>query len=67
MTHPMAFPNTGGFEDRNGNDVKAGDKVLYLINGRKATLDEALQDGDAYVTYEDGTHGNIKWNHLIKI
>lgn len=27
-------------------------------------LDECLQDGDAYVTWDDGTFGTVKWNHL---
>jgi len=66
--HPLASPdNKSGFEDRNGQDVRAGDKVRYLVNGRTATLDEAMHDGEAFVTWSDGTHGAVKWNNLIKV
>ena len=62
--HPLAFPNNNGFRDQDGNDVRAGDKVLHTLSGRTATLDEALHDGDAFVTFDDGTHDTVKWNHL---
>ncbi len=55
-----------GFEDANGLDVRAGDRVLYTINGRKGLLMEALQDGDAYVQWDDGLRGEVKWRHLLK-
>lgn len=64
--HPLAFKdNNGGFTDANNVEVKAGDPVEYM-DGRKATLDEALHDGDAFVTFEDGSHETVKWRHLIK-
>ncbi len=66
--HPLAFSdNRGGFEDRNGIDVRAGDHVIYTIDGRKAILDEALHDGDAFVTFEDGSYKTVKWKNLVRV
>lgn len=66
MTHPLAFShNSGGFTDRNDASVRAGDKVLYEVDGRTATMDEALQDGDAFVTFDGGKIGTVKWRHLV--
>ena len=65
--HPSAFKsNRSGFEDRNGKQVKAGNTIIYSIDGRKGVLDEALQDGDAFVTWDDGRYGTVKWHHLAK-
>jgi hypothetical protein len=36
----------------------------YLIDGRTGTLDECLHDGDAFVTWDDGTFGTVRWYHL---
>ena len=66
--HPLALSgNNGGFTDFNEQKVKAGDKVLYVIDGRTATLDEAFHDGDAFVTFDDGAYDTVKWRHLQKI
>ena len=27
---------------------------------------EFLHDGDAFVTFDDGQHETVHWNHLIK-
>ncbi len=68
MTHPLAFKdNRGGFTDGNGNEVREGDKVLYAIGHRRAVLHEALHDGDAFITFEDGTFGTVKWRLLCKL
>ncbi len=65
--HPLAFPdNKSGFDLGNGL-IEAGDKVISLLDGRKGTMDEALHDGESFVTWEDGTFGTIKWNHLRKM
>lgn len=62
MTHPFAFvPNRSGT-----NDMKAGDRVIYLLDGRRGVADEFLQAGDTYVTWDDGTFGNVKWRLLMK-
>lgn len=58
---------SGGFYDKNEKLVIAGDHVLYLVDGRKATLINALQDGDADVRFDDGKYGLVKWNNLRKI
>jgi hypothetical protein len=58
--HPLAFPNnkSGAF------NLNAGDRFIYDIDGRRGVADEFLSDGDAYVTWDDGTYGMIKWNHI---
>ena len=68
MPHPLAFPNSrGGFTDGNGNSVKEGDLVVYKFDNRMAILDEALHDGDAFITFEDGQCATVKWHHLAKL
>lgn len=58
--HPFAI---GGH--RNGaNGMKAGDRVRYLPDGRVGVADEFLSDGEAFVTWDDGTFGTVKWAHL---
>lgn len=58
--HPLA--TTG---HRNGaNGMKAGDRVIYTIDGRRGVADEFLHDGDAFVSFDDGTHATVKWNNL---
>lgn len=67
--HPQAFRNNdGGFIDGNFRRVVAGDRVEYRFEDhRRGVLDEALQDGDAFVTWDNGAHGTVKWHHLAKI
>jgi hypothetical protein len=58
--HPLAQT-----EHKNGaNGMKAGDRVCYTIDGRTGIADEFLHDGDAFVTWDDGTFGTVKWYHL---
>lgn len=58
--HPSAFPN-----NRSGaNGMKAGDRVVYRIDGRRGVADEFLPDGDAFVSFDDGKFETVKWNHL---
>ncbi len=64
---PKDDPHKGSFTDGNDQKVTAGDKVSYRFSYQIATLDEALQDGDAYITYEDGTKECVKWINLAKI
>lgn len=57
--HPLAI------KGRNGAcGMKAGDRVVYSIDGRRGVADEFLHDGDAFVSFDDGTHDTVKWNHL---
>ena len=69
MTHPLAFTgNKGGFIDGNERKVVAGDRIEYRFeNHRRGILVEALQGGDAFVTWDDGSHATVKWHHLAKI
>jgi hypothetical protein len=66
--HPLARPgNKSGGNSGGPYEVRAGDKVYYDIDGRTGVLDECLQDGDALITWDDGTFGKVKWNHLSPI
>lgn len=69
MVHPLAFRgNRGGFIDGNDCRVIEGDRVEYRYeNHRRGVLDEALHDGDAFVTWDDGSHATVKWCNLAKI
>lgn len=44
--------------------MKSGDRVVYTIDGRHGVADEFLHDGEAFVTFDDGSHETVKWNHL---
>lgn len=58
--HPHAFP-----DNRSGaNGMKAGDRVVYTIDGRRGVADEFLHDGDAFVTFDGGEFATVKWHHL---
>lgn len=59
MPHPLWLPNDSG-----AKTMHQGDRAIYTIDGRMCTVDEFLQDGDAFVTWDDGTFGQIKWHHL---
>jgi hypothetical protein len=59
---------TGGFTDGNDKHVKAGDRVEYRFGARKGVLKDALQDGDAYVDFDDTKRTEtVKWKNLCKI
>lgn len=59
--HPFAFPgNKSG-----ANGMKAGDRVIHTLDGRVATVDEFLSDGDAFVTWDNGMFGTVKWHYLV--
>lgn len=58
--HPLAFSG-----HRSGaNGMKNGDRVRYKIDGRTGTADEFLHDGEAFITWDDGTFGAVNWSHL---
>lgn len=61
MPHPLAL--TGRANGANG--MKAGDRVICVDDGRRGVADEFLQDGDTYITLDDGTHTDIKWSRLF--
>jgi hypothetical protein len=61
--HPHSFPDnkSGAFT------MSAGDIVKYDLDGRMCRLDECLHDGDAFVTWEDGSYATVQWNNLSPI
>lgn len=51
---------------KNGaNGMHPGDRVIYTITGRHGTAGEVLQDGDVFVTFDDGSGDYVKWNHIV--
>ena len=46
------------------NGMRAGDRIIYTIDGRHGVADEFLHDGDAFVTFDDGKYETVKWHHL---
>lgn len=45
--------------------MQSGDWVRYTVDGRTGIAMEFLQDGDAYVMWNDGTTGCVKWHNLV--
>lgn len=58
--HPLALTD----KPTSARGMTAGDPVRYTIDGRTGVADEFLHDGDCFVTWDDGTFGCVKWNHL---
>jgi hypothetical protein len=59
LKHPLAFcPGTTG-----ANGMQSGCRIIHA-DGRRGVADEFLRDGEALVTWSDGTHDEVKW-HLI--
>lgn len=58
--HPLATPGT-----RSGaNGMKAGDRIVHTLDGRRGVADEFLHDGEAFVSFDDGGFGTVKWCNL---
>ena len=47
--------------------MREGDLIYHVPSGLVGILDEALHDGDAFVTWNDGAFETVKWHQLIKI
>lgn len=62
--HPFALKTNSGGNSGAWNAVRAGDHVIYLIDGRTGVLDECLHDGDAFISWDGGTFGTVKWHNL---
>lgn len=62
--HPLAIEGKSAGNVGAWNEVHAGDRIIYLIDGRIGTLDECMHDGDAFVTWDNGTFETVKWHHL---
>ena len=60
--HPLAISKKNG-----ANGMKAGDRVVYTIDGRAGTADEVMHDGDCLMTFDDGSFEVVKWNHLVPL
>ena len=65
--HPLAIKNSNGGNSGSWNEVRDGERVIYLIDGRTGTLDECLHDGDAFVTWDDGKFETVKWYNLAPV
>lgn len=62
--HPLALKTNTVGNSSAWNEVRAGDHVICLDTGKTGTLDECLHDGEALVTWDDGTFADTKWHHL---
>ena len=60
--HPFAQTD----KPSGANGMKAGDRVVYTLDGRHGVADEFLPDGDTFITFDDGTFDTVKWNHLVQ-
>lgn len=63
--HPLARPNNGTSISKSPGVIglRAGDRIV-LQDGRRGTADEFLQDGDAYVSLDDGTCATVRWQQM---
>lgn len=61
--HPYAFLHPSGYQS-GAHNMRSGDRIVYDIDGRHGRADEFLHDGDAFVTFDDGTYATVKWNNL---
>jgi hypothetical protein len=59
--HPLAFEGnkSGCF-----GDLKAGDRFVHALDMRTGIADEFMPDGNAFVTWDDGSYGTINWSFM---
>lgn len=63
--HPFALTGQrSGGNSGAWNEVHAGDHVISLTSGQTGILNECLHDGDAFVTWDDGSFDTVKWHNL---
>ena len=55
---PGAEPGCSG-----AYDMQSGGRVVHL-DGRRGVADEYLSDGDALVSWDDGTFDAVRWNSI---
>lgn len=60
---PETWPTGPAFTDGNG---RIGDKVMAR-SGRRGTVRDILQDGEAYVYWDGAATEAVKWINLAKI
>jgi hypothetical protein len=65
--HPMARPgnNSGIMEKPGVYALRAGDRIISQ-DGRRGVADEFLQDGEAYVSFDDGTCACVRWQQISR-
>lgn len=63
--HPYAIQHHPKFWECGAMDIRHGQEFIDTLDGRRGRLDEALSDGDAFVTWEDGTYGTAKWHRFV--
>ena len=64
--HPFALESRhkSGCDCGASGKLSAGDRFVYAIDMRTGIADEFLHDGDAFVTWDDGSFGTIRWNWM---
>lgn len=58
------YPLAQSHHRSGANGMKNGERVIYTLDGRHGVADEFLHDGDAFVSFDDGSFETVKWNHL---
>ena len=60
--HPLARTN-----NQSGTmNLRSGDRVRHILDGRIGVADEFTQDGDALMTWSDGSFGIVRSTHLSR-
>lgn len=62
-THPLAIGPNAEPGRSGGNGMRSGDRVEHR-DGRKGVAVEFLSDGDALVTWDNGSHGVVRWGAI---
>ena len=66
ISHNVIQPS-GGFTDGNDRLVIPGDRVQYRFKPTiPGIVGDIMCDGDADVTFDDGTFDTVKWRNLAK-
>lgn len=65
MPHPLSLMNPYA-SGSGAYDMRAGDRIRLKSDGRTGIADEFLHDGDALISFDDGTFGTVRWNDLQK-
>jgi hypothetical protein len=61
--HPYAIGPNAEPGGSGAFDMQSGCRVIHL-DGRRGVADEFLSDGDALVSWDDGTFDTVRWNSI---
>jgi hypothetical protein len=61
--HPYAIGPNAKVGASGAYGMRSGGRVVHT-NGRRGCADEFLSDGDALVSWDDGTFETVRWNSI---